>query len=166
MNKIKAAVASAAVLVVSAVAPSAIASLTDYDGPPRWESASVTISVDLQDAASEWGDAVTFTVVPDSEAEISTTGASPGGSMVGGEAHREFSGGNYITSCEISVTDSTPASIVTHELGHCLGLGHHNKPGDSVMHWFAKDYQGGWSDHPTSSDTQALAELYETKNRK
>lgn len=70
--------------------------------------------------------------------------------------------GASITQCRIVIdSDRFGAQdypLVAHEFGHCLGLGH--AAGRSVMHWFAGDVQGGWSDHVTPADLDRLRALY------
>lgn len=145
-------------LVVITLATAGIARAgDDYDGPPRWESTTVTITPDLERAAGQWGEAVTFRVV-DEGAQISTHDTVLDDN-VGGEAQRTFTGGNYLDTCRIAVDADTTDAILTHELGHCLGLGH-TSVGPTNMHWWAGDHQGGWSETVTDGDRERLADLY------
>ena len=156
LKTISAGAAIAAAMLVTAFAPSPF----DYDGPARWESTTVTISPDLADAAAQWGDALTSVTVEEG-AQIHAAPATTTDEGVGGEAHSTFTGGNYIQSCEVAVDADVTDAVLTHEVGHCLGLAHQSTGGPTNMHWWAADYQGGWSDNVTNADLARLAELYE-----
>lgn len=141
----------------------AVAHAGQYDGPARWESTTVTISADLEQTASHWGDTLKFEVVPANEAQIKTTSQAFTDKGVGGEAQSTFRNGDYLESCTIALPKGKQidSSITTHEFGHCLGLSHRSGVDESNMHWWAQDYTGGWSDTVTEADLAALAERYE-----
>lgn len=150
-------VLTAALAVASMTFVMGGAPVDDYDGPARWESPTVTISADLEDAAAAWGDTVTFKI-DDDDPQISTyrTSLEDG---VAGEAQATYRDGHYLDSCRIAVDGGETPAILSHELGHCLGLTHATI-GASNMHWWYQDYEGGWSDTVTDSDKARLADLY------
>jgi hypothetical protein len=138
----------------------------DYKGPMRWEDTNLTISstadIDLAQVTAAWGDTITFDIVEGpADIEFHSENLSD---MAGGEARRTFRDGNYIADCDIAVEVTDNFAILTHELGHCLGLSHTNmQQKGSNMHWIAKDYQNGWSDTVTARDLADLTALYLVK---
>lgn len=176
-------VTAAAVAVITAAGVYAVESDSDpvrdiwtkvagYDGPAKWEGdyADVELTIASSDArftperlealTDEWGATVNFTVV-DGPADIELYRADvcrDHDGSCGGEAQLEYRNGNYIASCRIAVLEDKD-SLVTHEIGHCLGLSHKHEHA-SNMHFFAEDYNGGWSDEVTAEDLERLAALY------
>ena len=137
--------------------------VTDYDGPARFEQTTITVKdttglVNVEAATGPWTGAVTF-VETTGPADITFITDTCSKTMCGGEARKTYRDGNYIAACVIAV-ESADHAILTHEVGHCLGLSHDPKGLGSNMHWFAGDYDNGWSDVVTQRDRTRLANLY------
>ena len=154
--------AAAATIAAALVAPLGWFAVQagEYDGPARWETTTVKITADLVPASQQWGDTLSFEVAPEGEADISTAPATTTDKGVGGEAASTYRDGNYLASCVIRVAPDTDPAVISHEFGHCLGLGHDSTTDASNMHWWAGDVQGGWSETVTDADRARLDALY------
>lgn len=168
----------AVVTLLAALATFAVASpSTAQQGPVRWDKPVLTVHVadaaawagtDVQAALDEWAPAfrMTLTDSPDADVtlEVGNADDALGGDSVAATATKATDG-SVITHCRVGLdvdrasTDVGP--LLAHELGHCLGLGHRSgAEGGSVMHWFAQDFQGGWSDTVTAADINRVKEMY------
>lgn len=164
---------AAVVLAAGALTPAA----TDATGPVRWDKPVLTVHVvdeaawagtDVQGALDQWSAAIAFALTDNSDADI-TLEAGNAGDALGGDSvaatATKATDGPVITHCRIGLDVARAGDdvepLLAHELGHCLGLGHRSgAQGGSVMHWFAQDYQGGWSDTVTPADVERVRALY------
>ena len=159
MNRIaRIATAAAAALVAFAVAAPGQALA---DGKPRWETAMVTVYVadaqawggtDVQAALAQWSPALAMTITDDPNADVTLTSTHTRHDVEGATAYRQGEG-SRITSCRVELVDrfagSDQTDVLTHELGHCLGLSHNNGGASSVMYWI----EGGEHFSPTVTAT-------------
>lgn len=164
--------------LVAALVTFAIASpSTAQQGPVRWDKPLLTVHVvdsaawsgtDVQAVLDQWAPAFRMTLTDDPDADITLEAGNAqdalGGDSVAATATKDTDG-SVITHCRVGLdTDragSDVAPLLAHELGHCLGLGHvAGVDGGSVMHWFAEDFQGGWSDTVTAVDLTHVKEMY------
>lgn len=131
--------------------------LLGEDGPMRFEQRRVTIDPALETASQAWqGNGVLF-VVDATNPQITMESVASLGEIVGAEAHRNFVDDTTIVSCTIKTT-TQHLPVLTHEFGHCLGLGHEHHSAGTNMHWIEGD--SGWSDTVTDFDRKNLANLY------
>ena len=168
---------STALAVVAVVILSGVAAQGDTrtDGPAVWASPVVTVGVvdvaawdgvDVPAALAQWKDGPVRLVLTDDAASADVTlEVEQAGDMVGATAYTDVRAG-VIEGCRVAINakhlgrpDAT--RMLTHELGHCLGLDHStlaetHEP--RAMYW-----QGGGSFSSatvTEGDLETLRGLY------
>ena len=136
-------------LAVALVAFAVAAPSTAQAGPARWSKPVLTVHVadeaawagtDVAGALAQWSPALALVLTDDPAADVTLGGPVASGvtaSDVGATATTTTDGAT-ITGCRIALAENLRGqdvtSILAHEVGHCLGLGHAVE-GPSVMFW-------------------------------
>ncbi|MFQ6170353.1 matrixin family metalloprotease [Oryzobacter sp. R7] len=138
-------------------------------GPARWDKPALTVHVGDQDAwagtdvaaaIDQWAAAFPMTLVDQADADVVlTTGPARTGDV--GATARTATEGSTITGCRVDLpakhAGKDMTDVLTHELGHCLGLGH-LVDGPAVMYW--TELSDNLSPTVTKVDVAAVRALY------
>lgn len=130
---------------------------------PTFEATSkviVTVDPTLIEYAQAWSIPEILFVSEESNPQVKIVSGRAEGAMVGAEATRRMNDDNHIVSCEIKVNPGVTSAMMTHEMGHCLGLSHETHKSGTNMYMGHKFYQQGWSDTVTDWDRENLRSIY------
>lgn len=156
------------------------APLADFGGIQRWDigdtSPALTYYIDPSISSIEATVRAAFTAwsstdIPTTYLTFRQLSSSSGAQIVvsvpeslsisgaGGVAHTTVNGSGNITGCEAHiasdvVSTSRAISVITHEIGHCLGLQH------SMVTGAIMSYRSGESLAPTDDDRLAITRIY------
>lgn len=146
---------------------------TAQQGPARWDKPVLTVHVadeaawaktDVQGALTQWAPVFALILTDDADADVTLSGplaTDVVATDVGATATLETSG-SRITGCRVGLAGSLRGSdvtgILTHELGHCLGLSH-SIEGPSVM-FFSELGGSQLSSTVTAVDVAHAREMY------
>ena len=157
------AVAAAAAVVGVGAAPSTEGSVA------RWDKPVLTVAVvdrdawagtDVDAALEQWSPAMPLILVDGPAADIVLTTGPARTADVGATARTRVEGSTLV-GCRIDLpakrAGADMTDVLTHELGHCLGL-HHRIGVDSVM--VSSELDDHLTDHVTDNDLDAVRRLY------